>query len=109
MELQSHLGTFEAAGAKLWAISADDPDRLRSFRDGEKIGFPLLLDSEGASFDSYGIRNENHDRTVPHPTVIVVDGEGVARFVVSDDNYRVRPPSLAVVAAVERVASSSDP
>ena len=63
----------------------------------------FLLDADGATFDRYGIRNENHDRTVPHPTVMVIDAAGVVRFVVSDDNYRVRPPSLAVVSAVERL------
>jgi peroxiredoxin len=68
----------------------------------------MLHDPAGTTFDSYGIRNENHDRTVPHPTVIVVDREGVARFVVSDENHRVRPPSLAVVAAVERLATPAD-
>jgi len=108
VELQSHLDRFEAAGASIWAITADDPDRLRSFRDQEEIGFSILLDSDGGTFDSYGIRNENHDRTVPHPTVIVVDTEGIARLVVSEENHRVRPPSLAVVAAVERLASAGD-
>jgi peroxiredoxin len=101
VELQSHLERFESAGATLWAITGDDPDRLRSFRDREGIEFDLLLDPAGATFESYGIRNENHDRTVPHPAVIVVDNQGVARFVVSDDNHKVRPPTLAVVAAVE--------
>jgi len=107
VELQSHLEEFEAAGATIWAITADEPDRLRSFRDQEGIGFSFLLDADGATFDSYGIRNENHDRTVPHPTVIVVNVEGVAQFVVSDDNYKVRAPSLAVVASVEHLFDSS--
>ena len=106
MELQSHFERFEAAGAPIWAISADDPDGLRSFRDKEGLDFSFLLDVEGTTFDRYGIRNENHDRTVPHPTVIVVDRDGVARFVVSDENYRVRPPSLAVVLAVEKLSDA---
>lgn len=89
----------------MWAITGDDPDRLRAFRDKEGLGFDILLDPDGETFDAYGIRNENHDRTVPHPTVIVIDGEGIARFVVSDDNYKVRPPTLAVVAAVEQLAT----
>ena len=94
------------AARSSWSCShiCDDPDQLRKFRDAEGIGYTILLDPDGSTFDSYGIRNENHDRTVPHPTVIVVDNGGVARFVVSDDNYRVRPPTLAVVQAVERLA-----
>lgn len=104
MELQSHLERVEAVGAEVWAITGDEPARLESFRDTEGIEFTILLDPEGSTFESYGILNENHDRTVPHPTVVVVDDAGVAQFVVSDENYRVRPPSLAVVQAVERLA-----
>lgn len=108
MELQSHLEAFEAAGAEVWAISGDDPDRVRSFWEAENLGMTVLSDPVGSTFDSYGIRNLNHERTVPHPTVIVVDGEGVARLVVSDDNHKVRPPSLAVVSAVERLSAPQD-
>ncbi len=108
MELQSHLERIEAAGAELWAISGDDADRLRSFAEERGIEFPILHDPEGSTFESYGILNETHRRTVPHPTVIIVDTEGVAKFVVSDDNYKVRPPTLAVVSAVERVAGGGD-
>jgi peroxiredoxin len=84
----------------VWAITGDEPARLRSFRDEEGIGFPILLDPEGETFERYGIRNEGHQKTVPHPTVIVVDAEGVARWVVSDENYKVRPPASEVLAAV---------
>ena len=88
----------------MWAISGDDTERMASFADEKGIAFPMLHDTEGTTFVSYGILNEGFSKTVPHPTVVVVDSGRVARFVVSDDNYKVRPPSLAVVAAVERLA-----
>ena len=90
----------------MWAITGDEPARLRSFRDEEWIDFPILLDPEGETFERYGIRNEGHQKTVPHPTVIVVDGEGVARWVVSDENYKVRPPATEVLAVASRVAGT---
>ena len=105
MELQSHLAEFEAAGAVVWAISGDDSERLASFAIERGIEFPILHDPTGSTFESYGILNPEHRKTVPHPTVIVVDGDSVAQFVVTDDNHKVRPPSLAVVYAVERIAS----
>lgn len=108
MELQSHIEEFEAAGAVLWGISGDDARRLRSFASERGITFPILHDPEGTTFESYGILNEGHSKIVPHPTVIVVDGEETARFVVSEENYKVRPPSPAVVAAVERLTSGGD-
>jgi peroxiredoxin len=90
----------------VWAITGDEPARLRSFRDEEGIGFPILLDPEGETFERYGIRNEGHQKTVPHPTVIVVDGEGVARWVVSDENHKVRPPTTEVLEAARRIAGT---
>lgn len=100
MELQSRLDEIEAAGAAVWAISGDDPAKLRSFRDRSGIGFDFLLDPGGETFASYGILNERHDRTVPHPTVVVVDAQGIARYLVSDADYKVRPPAEEIVAAV---------
>lgn len=91
----------------MWAISGDDPESLRSFRDENGIGFTFLHDPQGVTFYSYGILNERHDRTVPHPTVVVVDAEGAARYVVSDENYKVRPPADEIVAAVERLTSTT--
>jgi peroxiredoxin len=108
VELQSHLKRFEAAGAELWAITGDDPKRVKAFWEAESLGMMALSDPTGSTFESYGIRNLNHKKTVPHPTVIVLDTEGRVRFVVSDDNYKVRPPSLAVVSAVENLEASSD-
>lgn len=90
----------------VWAITGDEPARLRSFRDEEGIDFPILLDPEGETFERYGIRNEGHQKTVPHPTVIVVDGEGVARWVVSDQNHKVRPPATEVLAAVHTLTGA---
>ena len=108
MELQSHLDEIEAAGAVLWAISGDDTERLGSFAAEKGITFPFLHDPEGTTFVSYGILNEGFSKTVPHPTVIVVDSDRVARFVVSDDNYKVRPPSPAVVAAVQKLVDGGE-
>ena len=108
MELQSHLAELEDAGAPVWAITGDEPARLRQFRDAEKIRFSILLDPEGNTFRRYGILNERHDKTVPHPTVIVVDARGVARYLVSDENFKVRPPASELVAAVRELSDATD-
>jgi peroxiredoxin Q/BCP len=102
VELQSRFAELEDLGVAVWAISGDDPERLRSFRDREGIEYRFLLDPEGSTFGAYGIVNERSDRTVPHPTVVVVDSARAARFVASDENYRVRPAAGEVVAAVRR-------
>lgn len=91
----------------MWAVSADDPERVASFRDKEGIEYTFLRDPEGAVFDSYRVRNQNADGTIPHPTVVVIDSKMTARYVVSDENYRQRPPAEEVVQAVRTVVESA--
>lgn len=100
MELQLHLEAFEDLGATLWAIAADEPERLAAFRRQVGLEFPILLDPEGETFDSYGILAVGHDGTIPDPTVVLIDTDGVVRYVVSDADYTVRPPVSEVVEAV---------
>lgn len=84
-------------------MSSDDPERVASFRDEEGIDYTFLHDPDGEVFDAYGVRNERADKTIPHPTVVVVDSAMTARYVVSDENFRVRPPAAEVVEAVSAV------
>jgi len=74
----------------LWTVSSDDPEKLRSFRDAEGLRFPILLDPENSVSIAYGLLNEQNP-VVPHPTALVIDTEGVIRYIRVDENYRVRP------------------
>jgi peroxiredoxin len=49
-----------------------------------------LSDPELAVTKSFGIVNEKSG-SVPHPTAVVVDAHGTARWVRIDVNYRERP------------------
>lgn len=106
MELQLHLESFEELGATVWAIAADDPERLEAFRGKVGLGFPILLDPEGETFDAYGIRAIGHDGTIPDPTVLVLDADGIVRYLVSDEDYTVRPPASEVVETVRALEPS---
>ena len=79
---------------------------MRSFVAHDRIEYRILLDPEGSTFRSYEILNERHDKTVPHPTVVVVDDAGIARYVVREEKHRVRPPSREVVAAALALVGS---
>lgn len=107
MELQLHLESLREAGATVWAITADEPERLDSFRRQVGLGFPILLDPEGETFESYGILAVGHDGTIPDPTVVVLDADGVVRYLVSDEDYTVRPPASEVVEAVRALQGES--
>jgi peroxiredoxin len=88
--------------AVLWAISPDEPERLASFRDKEGIGFPLLLDADSETIAAWGILNEKQG-AVPHPTVAVVDRQGVVRFFHLDEDYRRRPAPAVIIEALKEL------
>lgn len=72
-------------------MSSDEPTKLRSFRDDESVGFPILIDPDNRVSISYGLLNEDNPK-VPHPTAVVIDIDGVIRYVRVDEDYKVRPP-----------------
>lgn len=69
----------------------------------EGLTMPILLDDDLAVVKSFGILNEKSPK-VPHPTVVVIDPQGIVRFFHLDEDYRRRPPAADVLAAVKEVA-----
>ena len=66
---------------------------------GEGLELPILRDEDLAVIKAFGILNEK-SQEVPHPTVVVVDGEGIVRFFHLDEDFRRRPPAQEIVEAV---------
>ena len=75
----------------LWTISNDDVDKLRQLRGDEGLEMPFLLDPDAGVIRQYGVYNEESDQAIPHPTALIIDKQGVVRFVRVDENYRERP------------------
>ena len=91
------------ADTVLWAISNDDPDKLRELRSGEGLEFPFLLDPDATTIRQYGVFNEEHMRVVPHPTALIIDKDGIVRFVRVDEDYKQRPAVEELMEALRGV------
>ena len=70
--------------------------------DGALIEFQLLADPDNAVIDRYGLFNpdESQRRPVPHPTVFVIDKQGVVHWKFIEINFRIRPTNEDILAAV---------
>ncbi len=70
--------------------------------DGMLIEFQLLADPDNAVIDRYGVFNpdESRGRAVPHPTVLVIDKQGVVRWKFIEIDYRIRPTNEDILSAV---------
>jgi peroxiredoxin len=60
--------------------------------------------------DRYGLLNQQdpRDRPIPHPTVLVIDREGVVRWKFIEINYKVRPTNEAVLGALAGVQGDGE-
>ena len=76
-------------------------DRITE-EDGMLIDFQLLADPDNAVIDRYGVFNpdDSQRRAIPHPTVLVIDKQGVVRWKFIEIDYRIRPTNEDILAAV---------
>ena len=94
MELQENLDAIRAAGAELWTVSPDPPDRLQSFKEQNGFDFPMLVDPDLEVIRAYDIVNPESGK-IPHPTAVIVDREGTITYLRVDEDYKIRPPTAA--------------
>jgi alkyl hydroperoxide reductase subunit AhpC len=72
---------------------------------GVDVDYRMLTDTDHRVIDRYGVFNpdEAKSRPVPHPTTMVIDLDGVIRWMVVELDYRMRPENEEVIAALEAV------
>jgi peroxiredoxin len=103
IQLQAHRADFEAAGIGMVAMTYDAPQLQQSFVDRFGITIPVLSDTDGLSFRTLGILNDQYRRGdvqygIPHPGMIVVNPQGVVVGKLFLEDYRSRVDSAAALA-----------
>lgn len=96
------------------AVSIDDRDKIRLMLErvereygAPRPDFTFLSDPGHRVIDRYGLLNEADRRGIPHPTVLVIDREGVVRWKSIEVNYKVRPTNAMILEALGRVLNRS--
>ena len=80
-------------------------DRVAA-EDGRTLEIPLLSDPDHAVIARYGLLNQQDPqaRPIPHPTVFVIDREGIVRWKFIEINYKIRPSNDDILRALEAMA-----
>ena len=87
---------FDAAGVAVYALSYDEADALRDFRDAHGITYTLLSDPDSEVIRSFGILNTLIDPDdhpwygIPYPGTYVVNAEGAITHKFFENNLAVR-------------------
>ena len=98
--MQESLKAIQDLNAELWVISIDPADKLEAMKKDMGLTFPHLMDPGSKVIQSYGFLNEE-DGEIPHPTTLVLDPDGVVRFLEINVNFRQRPPMAKVIEALQ--------
>ena len=63
------------------------------------MGLTFLSDEDLAVITSWGLANPTNPK-VPHPTAMIIDGDGVIRYLRQDVDYKHRPTADEILAAL---------
>ena len=99
------------AKVEILAVSPEGRDMQQMMIDrvketyGVDVDYGMLTDTDHRVIDRYGIFNPNEAkaRLVPHPTTMVIDMEGVIRWMRVELDYHMRPENAEVLEALEMV------
>jgi len=95
--LQLRAADFQAAGAKLVAISVDSVEQNRGVVEKFGLSFPVLSDPDLVAVDAFGLRHRGGNPfpeppasgDISRPAIYVIEG-GAIRWRNLTDSYRIR-------------------
>ena len=109
-QLEPHKEEIERIGAQLVYIAAEKRDGMHKpvqyLRD-HPTAFPFLLDEDRAVTKSYGIYHALGVDAfrIAHPATLVVDQEGIIRYIYRGDNQTDRAPLEQVFSALKNTSA----
>ncbi|MGL1887785.1 MAG: peroxiredoxin family protein [Reichenbachiella sp.] len=99
--LQEKEGEFIEMGYQILAITPDSLDKIQETLDKKDLNYTILSDSSFELMSKMGIAYiDRKNRTLPVPSVYIIDSKGVVQFNYVNPNYKVRiAPELLLKAA----------
>lgn len=106
IDLGQNASQIEELGYSVVAISYDETQSQKKFSDKYDFKHTLLSDTGSETIKAFGILNEDMDPSsdyygVPHPTIYVVDRDGIITDKIAEEGYKKRPPVEAIVEAIK--------
>ncbi len=92
--LRDNYGDWESSGAKVLGISRDSRYSHKAWIDHLNLGYSLLADLVGDVAKKYGAWDEARHRA--DRVTVVIDPEGMVRYVLHNDSGTVRDQSKAL-------------
>jgi peroxiredoxin len=71
---------FSAIGARVAAVSVDDPTRAEPMRAQLELTFPVLCDTQRQVITDWGLLNQGEKGGIAYPAIFVLDKARVVRY-----------------------------
>lgn len=106
LDVRDYGPDIEAAGYNVVAISYDSPEKLKTFADRYRFNYTLLSDGDSEVIKAFGILDETKEPGtpyygIPHPTIYVVNADGVIKAALPAETYKRRPASDVIFEAIK--------
>ena len=101
--LGATLSEAERAGVEVIAVSPDENAQSQRLANGLRLHYRFVADPDLAVTRRYGLIHRGGGpggSDVPRPATVLLDRDGVVRWVSLSDNYQVRPDPRDVARAV---------
>lgn len=89
----------------------DSPDTNAVLARDAGLEFPILSDPDLHTTDAYGLRHPGggpDGQDIAHSASVLIDRDGIVRWVYVTRNVRVRPLPEVVVAAIDGLPAAGD-
>jgi peroxiredoxin len=87
-------------------VSVDPPAASRRLKERLESRFTFLADPQGVLLDGLGIRHRggrNDGVDIAYPTAVLVDADGVVRWIFQSDSYSERARADEIFAAIAKL------
>jgi peroxiredoxin len=107
-QLEPHKDEIKKLGAGLVYIAAEKREgwwKPAKYLEEHPVSFPFLLDEDRSVTKSYGLYHAlaSDAFRIAHPATLIVDGDGVIRYIYRGENQEERAPLEEVLAAVRKL------
>jgi len=87
-------------------VSVDPSEKSAKLKADLHLGFPLLSDPDEQVIKRYGLVHEKgyqDESDISRPADLLLDGDGVIRWAMFTDNFRIRARPEALLEAAKRL------
>lgn len=99
-DIQNVFPELKKHNVQLLAISPDSDEKSRKLAKRFRQPYIFLSDPDLSTAKNYGVQR---DKNLPHPTVVLINKEGIVVWYYTNSDYKQRPSGLQLKSVIENL------